>query len=620
VAWIAERKDVLSTFFWMLTLWAYIRYCEEETKKNHGLHASNTPHLNPNPNPSSAVPSVVKPGSSRVFYILALVFFALGLMAKPMLVTMPFVLLLLDWWPLRRLDPGGARLCQSQLSQGRMESQGATEPEQQAKFAANAGSPPRGGVSCAAVWRLVREKIPFFVLSVVFCILTMVTARSDAVPLTALPLTQRLGNSVVCYFVYVAKTIWPENMVVLYPFEFQWERLQIMGAGVFLVATSWAALRFCRTRPYFLFGWLWYLGILFPVIGLVQVGAQRMADRYTYVPSIGLFVIVCWGAWDMLGGWRHGKLTLGALGCAALLACALVAEKQLQYWRDSDTLLTHNLEITPTNYYALSSYGAHLYNTRRLGPATEELEKSIQIEPGYAFSHTVLGNILMERRQYDKAVPQFVIALQINPSAEDALLGYGRALLERNLPDDAARQLGKLLAEDPDNSEAHYFLGNALLKRGNLAGACAQFTWAMSLVKKYPNAQFQLAVALAREGKIKEAMANYRAAKNVPATADDSAVLNNLAWILAASPLPEFRDGPGAVELATRARDLDHSRQPGIIGTLAAAYAEAGRFDEAVAAAREARDLALAQGDQAVAARNLELLEIYRSHRAFHEQ
>jgi tetratricopeptide (TPR) repeat protein len=312
-------------------------------------------------------------------------------------------------------------------------------------------------------------------------------------------------------------------------------------------------------------------------------------------------------------------LLLGALGWAVLLACSILAGKQLQYWENSDTVFTHNLEVTPDNYVVRATYAAYFYNEKQLARAIEESQKSIRINPGYATSHIVLGNALLQQGNAGQAVAQLLLALQIDPSSSDARLGYGKGLLAQNQPAEAERQLTRVLAADPGRPEAQYWLGRAQLKEGKLAEAGAQFAKCSKLARKFPDAQFQLAVILARQGKIQEAMENYRQAKNVPAAAPDSDVMNNLAWIMAASPLPENRDGAQAVQLATRARDLDHSQHAVIIGTLAAAYAEAGRFDEAMAAAQQAHDLALAQGAKELAARNLELLAIYRSHRAFHE-
>jgi tetratricopeptide (TPR) repeat protein len=312
-------------------------------------------------------------------------------------------------------------------------------------------------------------------------------------------------------------------------------------------------------------------------------------------------------------------MILAALGSAVLLACFIIAGRQLQYWKNSDTLFVHNLEVTPDNFVARATYAAYFYNEKELDRAIDEAQKCIRINPNYAMGHTVLGNALLRQGNSDQAAVELRRALAINPSAMDARLGYGKALLGQNQPTEAEQQITVVLSADPGQPDAMYWLGRALLKEGNLAGAIAQFAKCASLARKFPDAQFQLAAALARQGRTKEAMENYRVAKNVPTNAPDYDVMNNLAWVLAASPLPENRDGAKAVELAMRARELDPSQQPVIIGTLAAAYAEAGRFDDAVAAAQQAHDLALAQGAKELAARNQELLELYRAHKAYHE-
>jgi protein O-mannosyl-transferase len=597
VAWLSERKDVLSALFWMLTLWAYVCYAEESKQQRAKSDSSYR--------------------RGAIFYFLALLFFVLGLMAKPMLVTLPFVFLLLDWWPLNRYYSASKPL---QTSLEKLSSK--TKPPQK--------TPLPGKESRSVILPLLIEKIPFFFFTIVFSVVTMFAASSRASSLATIPLSLRLGNSIVTYFIYVAKTIWPENMVVLYPFEFRWPPLQMMATAIFLIVISVAAFLLRKSRPYLLLGWLWYLGILVPVIGLVQVGAQPMADRYTYIPSIGLFVIFCWGACDLLRSLPYAKVTLGALGCAALLPCLLVSSKQLQYWRNSDTLFTHNLEVAPNNYFAHAAYAGYFYNSRQLDRAIAESKKSIELKPDYAFAHTVLGESLLLQGKTDQAVAQFLLSLQLDPTALDARLSYGNALLAQDRPADAMQHINAVLSEAPDDPEAHFLRGQALLKEGDLAGAHSEFAIAMSLVKRYSEAQFQLAIVQARQGMIPESMENYRAAKEVPSSVPDFLVLNNLAWILAASSHPEWRDGARAVDLATRARDLDKSKQPAIIGTLADAYAEAGRFDNAVAAAQEAHDRALKAADEAhnpadqkaakdLAARNLELLDLYRAHKVYHE-
>ena len=480
--------------------------------------------------------------------------------------------------------------------------------------------------------RLLIEKIPFIVLSIVFSVLAVHAAGTNALSLTSLPLLARLGNAAVSYFLYAAKTIWPKNLVALYPFEVRWETWQIAAAFLFLITVSAVAVRLWKTRPYLLLGWLWFLGTLVPVIGLVRVGAQSMADRYTYIPSIGLFVLFIWGAWDLVRGWRQGSVVLGGLTWVALVACALLTGQQLEYWRNGGTLFAHNLEVDPDNFIAQSCYAAYFLAQGQLDRARVECDKALRLNPNYELSHGVLGQVLLLQGKFDEAARELATALRINPASNYARLFYAKALLGQNLPAEAELQFAQVLATDPVvPEEAHCGLGRALAKLGRPEEACAQFTEALRLAPQYPEARLQLAIALARQGKTTEAISHYRLAKNVPPSAPDSAVLNNLAWILAASPSSELRDGAEAVKLAARACELDHRQQPLFIGTLAAAYAEAGRFDEAVAAAQQAHDLALELAGkshdpadqktaQDLAARNLELLGVFRSRQPYHEK
>jgi tetratricopeptide (TPR) repeat protein len=578
VAWVAERKDVLSGLFFILTIWAYARYVEE----------SRTPN-----------------GKRKFFYLLALVLFALGLMAKPMLVTLPFVLLLLDWWPLGRVR------------------QPATAP----------GAPTKKAAGGPGIGALLLEKAPFFLLSGASCILTIRAQRHGGAisSLTDYSLASRLSNSLVAYCQYVVKMISPEHLSVMYVFNRHLPNWEPVAAGLFLAAISALAARFWKTRPYFLMGWLWYLGTLVPVIGLVQVGGQAMADRYTYIPSIGLFVVLLWGAWDLAGGWRHGPAILGGLAWVALVACVLLTGKQIQYWRNGGSLFGHSLEVDPNDFMARSYYASFLLGNHQLERARAECEKSISLESNYETAHGILGNVFLLQGKYDEAARELATALQMNPAADQGRLFYGLALLGQNRPAEAEEQFAKALAADPLIPDAHYGLGRALLELGKPKEAMAQFTETLSLAPQHPDAHFQLAVLLAKQGKTAEAVAQYRLAKNVPPSAPDSGVMNNLAWILAASPSPELRNGAEAVKLAARACELDNGRQPMFLGTLAAAYAEAGRFDEAVATAQQAHDLALKLAAEAhkpaeekaakdLAARNLELLEIYRSRQPYHEK
>jgi len=506
VAWIAERKDVLSTLFWMLTLWAYLDYTS-------------------------------KKGAVR--YWLVLLLFALGLMAKPMVVTLPFVLLLLDWWPLNRWG----------------ETQ--SNPD-----SISSGNSIDTGFDRVSPYRLFVEKIPFFILSIGCGVLTMLAQhRGQAIAsLSDLPFKARLMNAVVSYLRYLEKIVWPIDLSILYPFTLAWPAWEIALAIVMLAVITalvvWGArppqsqplASHRRNLPYLMVGWFWFLGTLIPVIGLVQVGAQSMADRYAYIPSIGIFVVFCWGAYDLAKNLPYHRAILSLLSLAMLTACVLVSSKQIQYWKNSGTLFAHAIEVTRDNFVARVNYADYLANNQQLAAARQEAEEAVRIAPNEAVTHSALGRVLL---------------LQGKPAQAVAALRQATAL--------------------------HYAPSDAV----------------------------QLAMALVQQGRTQDAVAEYR---NILASNPDLPdALNNLAWILAASTHPEFRNGANAVQLAQRACEVTHNGQPLMIGTLAAAYAEAGRFDDAVKAAQKAHDLAVAEGKSAVAARNLELQQLYRAHRAYHE-
>jgi tetratricopeptide (TPR) repeat protein len=453
VAWIAERKDVLSTFFWFLTLWAYARYVGE---------------------------SKIQSPRARAYYALSLVLFALGLMSKPMLVTLPCLLLLLDYWPLRRFETTARQFDPSRLRP------------------------------------LFYEKLPFFALALAASVVTFrVQSASGAVrALDYIPLDSRLLNAIVAYSSYIQKMFWPADLSIHYLLPKSWPSSQLTMAAVLLAGIS-AAVIWLGRRPYLLVGWLWFLGTLVPVIGLVQVGSQAMADRYTYVPMIGLFLMTVWGVSDLTQGWRGGKMVSGLAGVLVITSCAVATRLQLQHWRNGRTVFEHALEVSP------------------------------------------------------------------------------------------------------DNHIAHNNLGSALAADGNLTDAKAHYVEALRYYPSFPNALYNLARAQADQNQFEEAITNYQRALELQPEMIEA--LNNLAWIRAANPDARFRDGPEAVRLAERACDLSNYQTPVMIGTLAAAYAEAGRFPEAIKTAEKARALALAAGQDALAKKNLELLELYRSERAYRE-
>jgi tetratricopeptide (TPR) repeat protein len=550
VAWVAERKDVLSALFWMLALWAYVRYAR-----------------------------IINCQLSIVNYCCALVFFALGLMAKPMVVTLPCVLLLLDGWPLGRFGVGAPK-----------------------PYA-----------------RLLLEKLPFFLLAAGSCILTMMAQNQGGAvaSLEIVSLSTRVMNGLVSYMLYLEKLFWPSHLSVIYPLVFKWPALQVVMALVILAGLSATALIFWKSRPYWLMGWLWFLVTLIPVIGLVQVGGQSMADRYAYLPSIGIFIIVCWTVEELARPWRGRRAFLTLAAAVALAACAVQTMVQLRYWRNSGTLFQHALAVDPNNYFAHSSYGCYLRDLGQLEQARVECQRSVEISPTYVKGYIYLSSVLALEGRKNGAMTALRESLKIRPDFSDARCELAKLLFEKKLFLEAETELEEGLKFDPDDAGLHFFLGHALAARQKYDAAEEQFAQCARLAPQDSAGHFQWALLLAARHKIPDAIAQYRAALQIEP--DLAEALNNLAWLLAANPDPKLRNGDEAVELASRACALTQTNEAIKIGTLANACAEAGRFEEAVAWAQKAGEVALAHGQTNVAEQNLELQKLYRAHRAFYE-
>jgi hypothetical protein len=359
VAWVSERKDVLSAFFWVATMWAYVEY-------------------------------VIAPSIWR--YLAMVLLFALGLMAKPMLVTLPFVLLLLDYWPLGRVRG---------LAPADVSSACTLQPEL-----------PRQGY-----WYLIREKIPLFVLAVLSCLMTLWAQQGSGsvVPLDIRPLGPRLANALVTYIEYVVKMFWPPPMAMFYPLvPVPW--WQAMAALIVLLAVSAMLLARARRSPYLAVGWLWYLGTMVPVIGLVQVGGQAMADRYTYIPFIGLFIMVSWGLNELTAHWRCQRVIL-SLGAAVLLAaCFWATWVQAGFWRNSETLFLHALQVTGPNYMAYNHLGMYYADEGQYDKAIAMYKKALINAPTYAPAYNNLGIIYATQRKFAEALPLFERAIQLMPN------------------------------------------------------------------------------------------------------------------------------------------------------------------------------------------------------------
>jgi tetratricopeptide (TPR) repeat protein len=410
VAWVSERKDVLSTLFWLLATAAYLRY-------------------------------VRRPGLLRYLPVAALL--ALGLMAKPMLVTLPFTLLLLDWWPLGRLG---------------------TEAEQR-------------GFAPASPSRLVLEKVPMLLLAAASSVVTYLAQAGGGAVVQGLVVApwQRVANALVSYAGYLAKTIWPARLAALYPHPAiaggvvpAW---QVAGSALLLAAVSLLAFRLRRSRPYLLWGWCWYLGTLVPVIGLVQVGAQAMADRYTYVPLIGILVAAVWWVDDLLEERRAVPWVAAVLGGAAVLACALASSRQVAHWRDSISLHRHAVEVTDRNWLALRALGDAYTGAGRYPEAIAAHRQAIEILPGLAEAWHGLGVAYGQLGRHREAIGHFAEALRLNPAYATAWNNLGSA--HRNLGEypEAVQCYRRALALRPDDARAWANLGTVSLLLGDAAQA-----------------------------------------------------------------------------------------------------------------------------------------------------
>ena len=465
---------------------------------------------------------------SSLFYLTCLTFFALGLMSKPMLVTLPFLLLLLDYWPLHRLRP-------SALNSSPRQSEAA------------AGQP-------ATLWRLLVEKIPFFALSLLSSYVTFVVQRKGGAVSTSISIGARLANALVSYVQYIAKMFWPEKLSVLYPHPGHWPAWEVAASGGLLLAIFVGVTALARKRPYLAVGWLWFFGTLVPVIGLVQVGVQSMADRYTYVPVIGLFIMLVWGGGELILGRigngqslnlqapsskgtssaQHRSNVAGlvvarawsSLAALSLVACALLTSRQLQYWRDSEALFRHAVLVTKNNYLAYNNLGFFLSRKGKTAEAMENYRKSLSINPAYEDALNNMGYVLAGQKKYVEAIAYYEAALRVRPNHVEVHNNLGNALSELGRIDEAMEQYEMVLKQKPEHADAHNNLGIALAMRGRLDEAKSQFQQAIRYKPSDAGAHSNLGNALAVQHKLNEAIREYQ--ESLRLKPDDAQAHNNL--------------------------------------------------------------------------------------------
>ncbi len=455
VAWISERKDVLSTFFGLLSLWAYARFVRKSEVENQV--------------------SGFRPPTSG-YYWLALLFFALGLMSKPMLVTLPFLMLLLDWWPLGRMS--------------RVEGRG------------------------SRVRSLVLEKIPFFLLSAASCVVTYIAQQKGGAvtALTRISLSQRLDNAFVSYARYLGKTFWPVNLAVLYPLPVHWNTLWVILSLLLVIGFSVAAVWFGRKHPCVPVGWFWFVGTLVPVIGLVQVGIQSMADRYTYVPLIGVFTILVWGLGAVCASRRAPKTWIIFLAMTLFVACALRTRDQLRYWQNDETLFRHTLAVTKNNYLAYNNLGTWLSKKGQIAEAMDCFHKSLKIKPDDSDVLYNLGNAFARLGNWDEAINNYKRALQIIPNQPDILDNLGFAFAARKQFADAIACFEAALKLDPDSADAHNNLATVLFIQKRFDEAIRHYREALRITPDNPQIYSNLGDALVKQGQTAEAVRCYQEA------------------------------------------------------------------------------------------------------------
>ena len=482
VAWVAERKDVLSGLFFVLTIGAYFRYARQ-------------------------------PSGARYGWVLLL--FALGLMSKPMLVTLPVVLLALDYWPLNRLAPTG-----------------------------------EGNKNVPKPRKLFLEKLPLLALAAASSLATLFAQKVALQPLATISLMVRIGNALMSCVVYLYQAFWPSCLAALYPFAIDQVRPGKVLLALAVLGGISAAVFFFRRHRYLVTGWLWYLIMLAPVIGILQVGSQAHADRYTYLPHIGLYLLLTWGAADLIKRWRLSRLVLGTLSIGLVLTLAVAARTQASSWQNSETLWRRTLACTSRNSGAEQNLGQAIHEKGNVEEAIMHFQNALRIDPSQASVHSALGVVLLEMGRAQQSLTYLERALEL----------------------------------DPNDADAHYNFGNTLLQLGRAREAVAQYNRALEI------------------------------------NPDDIEAQNNMAWVLATCPDAAVRNGIQAVAIAERADSLTMRKSPVISATLAAAYAEAGRFADAVKTAERAFQLASAEGNQSRASSIRAQIELYQTAAAFRDR
>ncbi len=596
VAWASERKDVLGAFFWMLTIGGYTRYVKRQNLAN---------------------------------LLVSLLFFILGLMAKPMLVTLPFVLFLIDYWPLNRF---------------RLKS--LNKPGKTNENPFNLG--------------LVLEKIPFLFFSILSCVVTFIVQKEGGAmgSFDVIPFDVRLTNAVVSYVNYIGKMFFPANLSILYPHPLFIPLWQVVASIFAIIAMIYLAVKQINKRPYIAIGLFWYLGTLVPVIGIVQVGTQAMADRYTYIPLIGLFIIITWGVSDLTQCLRHKRIILTTISVIAIASLITITWIQIGYWKSSVTLFEHSIAATTNNSTLHNNIGTALAEQEKYDNAIEHYNEAIDINKNRAEFHNNLANALAAQGKYDNANLSFTEALKLNPKAETIHYNFARTLSANGQNNEAIehymealqikpgfkeanKELGNLLISleryseaidflskslisSQNNAETYYKLGIAFANQGIIDKVISSYTKAIEIKPDFIEAHNNLGNTFASIGKQNEAIYHFSEALKInPDNADlhiNIAILlqkrqnfheaiehykrviqlnpdnpqpyNNIAYILQTTNNQNNKDSADAIKYAKKACELTNYVKPNYMDTLAGAYGKSKQYQEALQTAQEAKKIA----------------------------
>jgi len=632
VAWAAERKTVLSGLFWLLTMAAYIRYARQ-------------------------------PRLGR--YLVVLLVFGLGIMTKPAVVTLPLVLLLLDYWPLERIGrPGFAE----GLRRGKQRTEGVFQ-------------------KVSAV-RLIVEKIPLLALSVILSVMTLKAQQSGGAVITfeKIPLDYRIANVFTSYIKYIGKIICPSRLAVFYsnPHVNLLEATVVVCALLFVVI-SILSIYIGRRRKYVAVGWLWYVVTLVPMIGLVQAGTQAMADRYMYISMLGLLIIAAWSVKDLIANNRHWKVAATVLAAIVLSSAVILTRTQVKYWQDDMTLFAHTLKVTENNPLAEHNYGSALFEAGQLDEAIPHFNNAIRIIPTFVEARNNIGKIfliqgktneaiacfndvlrqnensaeaqynlamvLSVQGKYNDAIKHFAAVPSSDPKYPDARYGMGLALMATNRPNEAIACFNDALRQNGDSAEVHYNLAIALGKQKKYDEAIEHLAKVLQLNPMYPEAHNKIGFALQLAGRPDEAIkylneglkinkgqetyANLGSAyiqvgkydlaiknltKAIELKPDNIDVLNKLAWLFGAVDNTSIHNAQKAVEFAQQGCELTGYKDPMLLDTLAVAYAATGRFDEAKATAEKALSIAKETGRENLAGEIQNRIKLYEAGQPYRQK